>query len=101
MMKYQKSELTYYEKKIAKVNNHLVNDICMTEEIHIEDIFREILGGDKELLFEISKRFAKYTEDESAFFYNSSGLEDFNVLMHKIIDCCEENDWFDKNSTEN
>lgn len=95
-MEYRKSNLTNYAKVLAKANSYLVNGICMAEENVHSEICERILQGDEELLIEISKRFAKHTQDENAFYSEAGGLQDFKNVINKIIECCEENDWFDK-----
>lgn len=68
----------------------------MAEENIHDDICERILKGDEELLIEISKRFAKHTQDENVFYSNSHALQDFEKVINTIIECCEENDWFNK-----
>lgn len=95
---YSKADLTYYAKQFAKANNYLATGICMAEDNVCEDIVKRILRGDESLLIEVSKRFAKHTKDDYAFFGNSPALQDFEELISKIIGCCEENNWFDSNT---
>lgn len=92
-MKHKKSELTKFAKDCAYGTNQMINGICMAGEIK-GDISREILNYDEELLLEVSKRFAKYTKDAMRFDVETGELQDFQRLIDKIIDCCEENDWF-------
>lgn len=91
-MKYKKSELTKFAKDCASGANHMLIGICMAGEIK-GNISRSILYDD-ELLLEVSKRFAKYTKDTMRFDVETGEVQDFQRLIDKIIECCEENDWF-------
>ena len=58
--------------------------------------FQDILNDDEKLLLEISKRFAKHAKDTMSFDVENGTVQDFQNLIEKIIECCEENDWFEK-----
>ena len=62
------------------------------------EIQRSILNGNDELLLEVAKRFAKVAKDEMAFNVESGEVQDFQNLIERIIECCDENDWFMENS---
>ena len=72
----------------------MLNGICIAEEIK-GNISRDILNDDEKLLLEISKRFAKYAKDTMSFDVENGTVQDFQNLIEKIIECCEENDWFE------
>ena len=92
-MKYKKSELTRFAKDCAYGANQMLNGVCMAGEIK-GNISRDILNDDEELLLEVSKRFAKHAKDTMGFDVENSEVQDFQHLIEKIINCCEENDWF-------
>lgn len=94
-MEYRKSQLTSFAKNCSYGLSRMIDAICMAEEIIHSDIgmsFRNKI--DKELLVEISKRFAKYTNDTMSFDANTGDVQEFQSVICKIIDCCEENNWF-------
>lgn len=92
-MKYKKSELTRFAKDCAWGANQMLNGVCMAGEIK-GNICRDILDNDEELLLEVSKRFAKHAKDTMGFDVENGEVQDFQHLIEKIIECCEENDWF-------
>lgn len=94
-MEYKKSELTRFAKNCAWGAHQMLNGICMAEEIK-GYISRDILNDDEELLLEVSKRFAKHAKDTMSFDVENGTVQDFQNLIEKIIECCEENDWFGK-----
>ena len=74
----------------------MLNAVCVANEIK-GDISRDILNNyDGELLLEVSKRFARYARDTMGFDVDTGEVQDFQKLVDKIIGCCEENDWFQK-----
>lgn len=91
-MKYKKSGLTQFAKDCANGANHMLLGVCMAGEIK-GNIYRNI-DRDEELLLEVSKRFAKYAKDTVGFDVETGEVQDFQRLIDKIIECCEENDWF-------
>lgn len=99
-MKYKKSELTEFAKSCADVNNTLLNAICLSGEVLMTDIGSTLNNGledeNKELIYEISERFAKYTKDEMLADANMSEatLSEITNVLSLIIDCCDENNWF-------
>lgn len=96
-MAYKKSELTRFAKICADGAHCMLNGVCLAEEAKGE-IQRSILNGNDELLLEVAKRFAKVAKDEMAFNVESGEVQDFQNLIERIIECCDENDWFMENS---
>lgn len=94
-MKYKKSELTRFAKTCAYGANQMLNGVCVAGEVR-GSICKDILDNDEELLLEVSKRFAKYTKDQIGFDVENGEVQDFQNLIEKIIECCEDNDWFNK-----
>lgn len=91
--KYKKSELTRFAKDCAYGANQMLNGVCMAGEIK-GNISRDILNNDEELLLEVSKRFAKYVKDQMGFDVETGEVQDFQRLIDKLVECCEDNDWF-------
>lgn len=93
--KFKKSTMTRFAKEAAWGANQMLNGICMAEEIAKCDIGRIIRNeADDELLLEISKRFAKYARDQTAFDAENSEVQDFQRIISTIVACCDEHDWF-------
>lgn len=94
-MKYKKSELTRFAKTCAYGANQMLNGVCVAGEVR-GSICRDILSNDEELLLEVSKRFAKYAKDQIVFDVENGEVQEFQNLIEKIIECCEDNNWFNK-----
>lgn len=95
-MKYKKSELTRFAKTCSWGANQMLNGVCTAEEISHSDIGQDLINDDgKELLLEISKRFAKYAKDQMGFDLENGEVQNFQNIIKKIVECCEENDWFE------
>lgn len=95
-MDYKRSQLTHFAKDCAWGLSRMIDSICIAEEIVHSDIgiaFKNEL--DENVLFEISKRFAKYTNDTTTFDTDVGDVQDFQSIICKIVDCCEENNWFE------
>ena len=92
-MKYKKTEITRFAKDCAWGAHQMLNGCCMAGEIK-GSICRDVLNDDNDLLFEVSKRFAKHAKDTMGFDVENSEVQDFQNLIEKIIECCEENNWF-------
>lgn len=99
-MNYKKSELTIFAKLCACGVTQMLNAICAGGDITGSEIgikLRRNFGddeGDEKLLLEVSKRFAKYTRDESSFDVENADVQDFQHIISLIVNCCEENNWF-------
>lgn len=73
------------------------NGVCMAEEIAHSNLGKEIINfHDDDLLLEISKRYAKYAKDYSDFNVENAATQNFQSIINKIVDCCEEHDWFEE-----
>jgi len=98
MEKIKKAELTKFAKDCAWGSRALINGICMSEELVHSDLGHRISNGfvenNKELIFEISKRFAKYANDTIAPEIEGGDLQDFCRIIGILVNCCEEHDWF-------
>lgn len=94
-MKYKKPELTKFAKECAYGANQMLNGVCISEEISKSDIGKDLINDDEiELLFAISKSFAKYAKDQMDFDVENSDVQNFQNIIEKIVRCCEENNWF-------
>lgn len=95
-MEYKKSELTQFAKQCAWAVNQMSNGVCTAGEIAHSDIGREINNfNDNDLLLEISKRYAKYAKDYACFDVDNGETQDFQSIANKIVNCCEDHDWFE------
>lgn len=79
-MKYSKSELTFYTKKLTKLFENIFNDMCLCEEFIDFNISQDILSGNEEVINEVSKRFQKYC------MIDSSGLGLENGDTQRLFD---------------
>lgn len=95
-MKYKKSELTRFAKTCSWGAHQMLNGVCTAEEISHSDIGQDLINdGEIELLLEISKRFAKYAKDQMSFDADNGDVQNFQNIIEKIVECCEENNWFE------
>jgi hypothetical protein len=97
VISYKNSELTKFAKDCSWGLNQMLNGICMAEDITRTDIAKDFLNGceyENKLLLEVSKRFSKYAEDYISFDCEIGEVQDFHFIIDKIIECCEENNWF-------
>lgn len=91
----KRTEHTAFAKECAKGAAWMLNGVCMAEEIAQTQLCRSILNGyDDELLLEISKQYAKYAKDEIAFNVECGEVQDFQNLIWRIVNICDEHDWF-------
>lgn len=96
-MEYKKSELTLFARRCAWGSNQILNGLCMAQEIVHSSLGEELANfNDDELLLEVSKRYAKYAQDEVVFDMENSETQDFQSIINKIVNCCDEHDWFRK-----
>lgn len=93
-MKHKKSELTKCAKDCSLGLNNFLNGCCLAEEIVKSEIGQDIRNGNAEVLMEVSKRFAKCAKDNISFDVDTGEVQDFQNIIVQIIDCCEENNWF-------
>lgn len=98
MGRIKKSELTQFAKDCAWGSRALINGICMSAELVHSDLGRKMANDfvedNEELILEISKRFAKYANDEIAPEIEGGELQDFCRIISRLVDCCNEHDWF-------
>ena len=72
----------------------MLNGVCAAEGISKSNIRQDLINDDAELLLEVSKRFAKYENDQMSFDVQNGDVQDFQTIIEKIVICCEDNDWF-------
>lgn len=91
----KKAELTAFAKECAKGAAWMLNGICIAGEITKTQLCRSLLNrNNDELLLEISKRYAKYAQDEFPFAVECGEVQDFQDLISRIVNICDEHDWF-------
>lgn len=104
-MKFKKSELTKFAKLAVFTNKTILDSICASEELFDEigryicnDYGDDEIGGCNEVIFEVAKRYAKYTKEMMLAEpnLNARTLSDAEEILQKIIDCCQENNWFEQ-----
>lgn len=94
-MGYKKSDITAFAKICAKGQDTFSLANCYAQEIVHSEMGRELVHiGNEELLFEVAKRYAKYAQSESSFDVETGETQEFQDLIDKIVEICEENDWF-------
>ena len=93
-MEYKKSELTKFAKTCSYGASQMLNGVCVAEGISKSNIGQDLINDDAELLLEVSKRFAKYANDQMSFDVQNGDVQDFQTIIEKIVTCCEDNDWF-------
>jgi len=94
---YRESVLTRYAKECAWGAKRLIDGICMSEEISKTELGRTIAhgwNGSDELIMAVAKRFAKLANDRQAPDVETGEVQEFCDIIQKIVECCEENDWF-------
>ena len=94
-MEYKKSELTRFAKDCAWTHEKAVNLVCMSEYISKTKIAKELENDNKEILLEVSKRFAKYTKENLEIDLANGEVQTAMNILNDIISCCEENNWFE------
>lgn len=95
-MAYKKSELTQFAKECARVSDHMFDGICLAEDMTCGDIAQKLIRtNNDELLYEVSKRFAKYAKNRYSFQIETGDVQNFQEMIEKIVDCCDENNWFE------
>lgn len=52
------------------------------------------LEDNEELILEISRRYAKYPNDEIVPEVEGASIQDFCRIIKILVDCCDEHDWF-------
>lgn len=98
---YSKSELTYFAKQCEKGEYYMLTGCCFADEITHTEIGRmlssESFADDQEeLLLEVSKRYAKRCREQSSFNVENAEVQDFQSIIAKIVNCCEEHNWFEE-----
>lgn len=93
-MKHKKGEITEFAKKCANAQHQMLNALCQAEEIVHSHIGNDFNSIDSDLLIEVAKRYAKYAKDECIFDVDTGETQAFQHIIDKIVECCEEHDWF-------
>ena len=99
-MNFKKSELTRYAKELAETTKKVMEVMSLSDEISHMEISKNVRnmdeqsGEDQKLLFEIAKQFAKYCEVEMYVDLENGNVQELCGIINRVVDCCEENDWF-------
>lgn len=91
----KKSELTAFAKNCAYAHEKAVKLMCISEELVRLDIGKELINDDQNILLEVSKRFAKYARENINIDLDNGEVQNLQNILNAIIDCCEENNWFE------
>jgi len=95
MVKFKRSQLTAFAKMCAEGAFQMLNGVCYAGDIIHHEIGRKLATTeDGELLLEVSRRFSRYARDQMGFDVETGEVQDFQSLIQKIVNSCEENDWF-------
>lgn len=94
-MKIKKSDLTRFAKDCAYAHEKAVKLLCISEELTRSSIGKELANDNPDILLEVSKRFAKYAKENIGVDLGSGEIQDIQNILNAIIDCCEENHWFE------
>ena len=69
--------------------------MCISEDIMRNQIGKELINDNKNILLEVSKRFAKYASENINIDLDIGEIQNVQNILNDIIDCCEENNWFE------
>ena len=93
--KIKKSELTRFAKDCIYAHEKAVKLLCISEELTRSSIGKELINDNKDILLEISKRFAKYAKENISIDLDNVEIQNTQNILNAIVDCCEENGWFE------
>lgn len=95
MSHVNKSDLTIFAKNCAYAHEKAVKLECISEEISKVGIARELMNDNQDILLEVSKQFAKYTKESMSIDLENGDVGNIQYILNSIINCCEENNWFE------
>lgn len=93
--KIKKSDLTQFAKSCVYAHEKAVKLMCISEDIMRNQIGKELINDNKNILLEVSKRFAKYASENINIDLDIGEIQNVQNILNDIIDCCEENNWFE------
>ena len=94
--KIKKSDLTRFAKDCVYAHDKAVKLECISENIIRTYIGKELVNDNQDILLEVSKRFAKYTRESMNIDLDNGEIQNVQNILNTIIDCCEENNWFER-----
>lgn len=92
--KIKKSDLTKFAKDCVYAHEKAVKLMCISEDIMRNQIGKELINDNQNILLEVSKRFAKYAEENINIDLDVGEIQNVQNILNDIINCCEENNWF-------
>jgi hypothetical protein len=93
--KIKKSDLTKFTKDCVYAHEKAVKLMCISEEIMRTQIGKELINDNQNVLLEVSKQFAKYARENINIDLDNGEVQNLQNILNAIIDCCEENNWFE------
>ena len=94
--KIRKLEITKFAKDCAFAHKSAVMFIGTSQEIANSKIGKLLKEENDDFLIEVSKRFAKFAKENINFSLEDCAIDDAVAIINNIIDCCEENNWFNE-----
>lgn len=94
-----KGQLTQFAKNCAYGSKALIDGICMSEEVAHTELgmkLRNNFDDNAELILEVAKRFAKVVNDRMVPDTDVGSVQEFCDIIQVLVDCCEENNWFEE-----
>ena len=92
--KIKKSDLTKFAKDCVYAHEKAVKLMCISEDIMRNQIGKELINDNQNILLEVSKRFTKYAEENINIDLDVGEIQNVQNILNDIINCCEENNWF-------
>lgn len=93
--KIKKSALTQFAKDCVYAHEKAVKLMCISEDIMRNQIEKELINDNQSVLLEVSKRFAKYARENMNIDLDNGDVQNLQNILNAIVDCCEENNWFE------
>ena len=93
--KIKKSDLTKFAKDCVYAHEKAVKLECISEDIMRNSIGKELINNNQSILLEVSKRFAKCAKENINIDLDNGEVQYLQIILNAIIDCCEENNWFE------
>lgn len=91
----KKSDLTKFAKDCVYAHDKAVKLECISEDIVRTYIGKELINDNQSILLEVAKRFAKYARENMNIDLDNGEIQNVQNILNAIIDCCEENNWFE------
>lgn len=89
------TDYTQFAKDCVYAHEKAVKLMCISEDIMRNQIGKELINDNQSVLLEVSKRFAKYARENMNIDLDNGDVQNLQNILNAIIDCCEENNWFE------